>query len=96
MAHPAADDLARLARLERRMAALERQRTSLVVEAKTHGASWDAIAAALGTSRQSAWETYRLRVKQLLDTTAASGDVSEAVLLDSAASSLARARARRR
>lgn len=96
MTQAADTDLKRLARLEHRMAELDRERIRIISEAQRHGASWDAIAGVLGTTKQSAWETYRLRVKNLLDATASSADTGEDELLDSAAASLARVRTRRR
>ncbi len=89
-------DLAQLADVDRRIAELDRRRIHLVAEAKTHGASWEAIAAALGTTRQSAWETYASRVRELLAMTAREPGASEDELLGSAAAALARVRARRR
>ncbi len=89
-------ELERLTDIERRMARLDVERVRLMAEAQRRGASWEAIGAALGTSRQSAWETYRQRVRELLDTSARRVDAAEEELLESAAASLNRVRARRR
>lgn len=89
-------ELERLTDIERQMAQLDIERVRLMAEAQRRGASWEVIGAALGTSRQSAWETYRERVRELLDTSASRVDAGEEELLESAAASLNRVRARRR
>ena len=88
-------DLKELAAVERQMDELAGRRIRLVAAAQAHGATWEAIGAALGTTRQSAWETYGARVRQILDAAASGSTRSEAELLDSAAASLRRHRARR-
>jgi DNA invertase Pin-like site-specific DNA recombinase len=37
----------------------ERERRAAVIAARAAGASWTAIATALGTTRQAAWERFR-------------------------------------
>src|SRR5262245_12092180 len=89
-------DLERLSDIEREMAALKIDLVRVMAQAQLRGASWEAIGGALGTSRQSAWETYHRRVRELLDATAANVDAAEDELLASAGTSLSRVRARRR
>lgn len=89
-------ELERLADVERQMTALDLERVRLMADAQQHGASWEAIGAALGITRQSAWEAYHLRVRHMLDATALLVGAGEDDLLESAAASLNRVRARRR
>lgn len=89
-------ELDRLAAVERKRTALEAEQLRLMARAQRRGASWEAIGAALGVSRQSAWETYHLRVRHLLELTALGAKASEDELLESAAASLRRVRAKRR
>jgi hypothetical protein len=49
----------RLAAVDRQIKALQRERASLVEAARAEHASWETIAAALGVSRQAAWEAHR-------------------------------------
>ncbi len=53
--HDPVQNLATLAAIERTVAAT---RERLVEEARSQGASWETIAAALGVSRQAAWQRY--------------------------------------
>jgi hypothetical protein len=76
--------------------ALEARKVRLIGLAHEHGASWDAIGSALEMSRQAAWEKYRNRVSELLDSTAARARHSEDQTLESAARVLKEVRARRR
>jgi len=87
--------LERLGVIERQSAELDVERVHLIAEAHGKGASWDEIGRALGVSRQSAWETYRLRVASLHAAASLHTDADEEDLLESAAASLKRARARR-
>lgn len=89
-------ELERLVDVERQVAALEAERVRLMADAQRRGASWDAISKALGISRQSAWETYHLRVRLLHDAASLQVGADEDSLLESAAASLKRIRARRR
>lgn len=88
--------LHRLVDIERQVTALEAERVRLMADAQRRGASWEAISKALGISRQSAWETYHLRVRLLHDAASLHADAGEDELLESAATSLKRVRARRR
>jgi hypothetical protein len=97
MSRPSAiPELDRLVDVERQLAALEGERVRLMAGAKRRGASWEAISKALGISRQSAWETYHLRVRLLHDAASLHAGADEGELLASAATSLKRVRARRR
>lgn len=82
--------------LERRIGELDVERIKLIGDAQRHGASWEAIGAALGITRQSAWRTYRDRVLRLLDETSTVVNTDETALLESASESLKRVRERRR
>lgn len=88
-------DLKKLAAVEHQMAALAEERVRLVAAAQSQGATWDAIGAALGVTRQSAWETYSKLARQAIDAATSTGTRSEDELLESAAASLRRYRARR-
>jgi hypothetical protein len=88
-------ELERLVDVERQVTALEAERVRLMADAQRHGASWEAISKALGISRQSAWETYHLRVRLLHDAASLHVGAEEDELLASAATSLKRVRARR-
>ena len=92
----AAPDLERLADVERQMSALEAERVRLMAEAQRQGASWEAIGAAIGTTKQSAWETYHVEVRRIHEAAADYVGTAEEALLDSAAVSLSSSRARRR
>ena len=89
-------ELERLTDIERQIAALEIELVGVMAAAQLRGASWKAIGTALGTSRQSAWETYHRRVGNILDATGVAIDASEDELLVSAGAILSRGRARRR
>ena len=49
----------RLAAVEARIRRLQRERERLIQEARAERASWQTIAAALGVSRQAAWQAHR-------------------------------------
>jgi biotin operon repressor len=87
-------ELDRLADVERQMASLDLERIRLIARAQQHGASWEAIGAKLGITRQAAWETYRDRVRQMLHAVAT--DLSEDETFEAAEAGLAKVRARRR
>jgi hypothetical protein len=92
----ATDDLARLGDLEVQMRRLALERIRLIAEAQQHGASWEAISSVLGVSRQSAWETYRDRAREVMEATAARATVAEDEILESAGRVQKTVRARRR
>ena len=49
----------RLATVEARIRRLQRERDRLIADARAERASWQTIAAALGVSRQAAWQAHR-------------------------------------
>jgi hypothetical protein len=49
----------RLATVEARIRRLQRERERLIADARAERESWRAIAAALGVSRQAAWQAHR-------------------------------------
>ena len=75
---------------------LEAEKIRLIGIAQERGASWDQIGSALDVTRQAAWETYRERVRGLLDATASRAEHGEAQTLESAAKVLRAVRRRRR
>jgi len=56
---PASETVRRLATIEGRIRRLERERARLVQAARAESESWQTIAAALGVSRQAAWQAHR-------------------------------------
>ncbi len=56
---PPGETVRRLAAVEARIRRLQRERERLIREARVERASWQTIAAALGVSRQAAWEAHR-------------------------------------
>jgi hypothetical protein len=60
---PAQTDAIRAAETAR--AAADHDLTLAVARAKHSGASWAAIGATLGISRQGAWERFRLRIAEV-------------------------------
>jgi len=92
----ASEALQALTGIEHDIRVLEVRRVLLIGLAQEHGASWDEIGSALQVSRQAAWEKYRVRVRELLDVTAARARHSEDQTLTSAARVLKEVRARKR
>lgn len=88
-------ELQMVAELERQRETVDAALEHAVADAHRSGASWSEISDALGTSKQSAWSTYRGRVQRLMDIAAAEVDQDEETLLESAATSLGRTRMRR-
>jgi hypothetical protein len=56
---PTADALDELQRLQERLNDLQAGIAPLVRQARAEGASWATVAAALGMSKQAAWEQFR-------------------------------------
>ena len=56
---PPGETVRRLAIVEARIRRLQRERERLIADARAERASWQAIAAALGVSRQAAWQAHR-------------------------------------
>lgn len=61
------DPIAAIRRLTESEHQLELLRFDMVKLARTNGRSWEEIAAALGVSRQSAWQYYAPRILNELD-----------------------------
>ena len=51
--------VSRLVTIDQRISRLQRERAALVAAARFEGQTWREIAAALGVSRQAAWEAHR-------------------------------------
>lgn len=96
MARTATPELARLSDVENQLRKLAIERVRLIAEAQARGASWEAISAVLGVTRQAAWETYRDRAREVLEATSARATASEEEILQSASHALKGVRARRR
>lgn len=56
---PRGETVRRLATLEARIRRLQRERERLIADARAERESWQTIAAALGVSRQAAWQAHR-------------------------------------
>ena len=56
---PRSETVRRLEALEARIRRLERERDRLIQDARAEQQSWQTIAAALGVSRQAAWQAHR-------------------------------------
>jgi hypothetical protein len=56
---PPGETVRRLATVEARIRRLERERERLIQNARAERESWQTIAAALGVSRQAAWQAHR-------------------------------------
>jgi hypothetical protein len=56
---PPGETVRRLATVEARIRRLQRERERLIGDARAERESWQAIAAALGVSRQAAWQAHR-------------------------------------
>jgi len=91
-----ADPLEALRELSRADVELEALRRERVVEARRQGATWDQIGESLRMSRQSAWEYYMRRARQVLDESAASSDLDENEAMRIATEEVSRVRRRRR
>jgi len=56
---PTGETVRRLATVEARIRRLQRERERLIGDARAERESWQTIAAALGVSRQAAWQAHR-------------------------------------
>jgi hypothetical protein len=56
---PPGETVRRLATVEARIRSLQRERERLIADARAERQSWQTIAAALGVSRQAAWQAHR-------------------------------------
>lgn len=57
----------RLGAVDRQIRQLQRERAALVAMARAEKKSWQQIAAALGVSRQAAWEAHRAAADTVAD-----------------------------
>lgn len=90
------DPLEALRELAEGEAELDRLRLDRVRVARERGASWDEIGAALGMSKQSAWEYFTRRTRAEIATNAAANDeLSEADAMSLAVDEVRQARRRR-
>lgn len=92
-----ADPLDALRELTRSEAELDELRRERIMAARAAGASWEQVGEALGVSRQSAWEYYSAKVRDLLAANAAANnDLSEDEAMDLAVKEVKAVRRRRR
>jgi hypothetical protein len=90
------DPLEALRELAEGEAVLDRLRLDRVRVARERGASWDEIGAALGMSKQSAWEYFTRRTRAEVATNVAANDaLSEAEAMSLAVGEVRQARRRR-
>jgi hypothetical protein len=90
------DPLEALRELAKGEAELDRLRLDRVRVARERGASWDEIGAALGMSKQSAWEYFTRRTRAEVATNAAANrGLSEADAMSLAVGEVRQARRRR-
>lgn len=76
---------------------LDALRIDLVRKSRVQGRSWDVIAAALGVSRQSAWEFYNARILDQIDNRVAQNeDLTEEQAMNLAVDKIRSVRRRRR
>jgi hypothetical protein len=95
--HLPADPVEALRELTRGEEELERVRRDRVRAARDAGVSWDRIGAALGMSRQAAWEYYNRDLRERLRRNVeANTELSEAEAMDLAVSEAQAVRRRRR
>jgi hypothetical protein len=95
--HLPADPVEALRELTRGEEELERVRRDRVRAARDAGVSWDRIGAALGMSRQAAWEYYNRDLRERLRRNVeANTELSESEAMDLAVSEAQAVRRRRR
>ena len=72
-----ADPLDALRALARFDTELSRLRRETIETARRSGATWDQIGAALGMSRQAAWEYYTRSIRARLEASTATSDLTD-------------------
>ena len=83
----------RIARIQHRIRSLESQKQQMIMEAREESVTWQAIAEALGVSRQAAWESYA-RGRHVLDRVRERSDLDEEAARTLAGEALAEVRSR--
>jgi hypothetical protein len=91
-----ADPLEALLELARCDDEIDRLRREAVEQARERGASWEQVGAALGMSRQAAWEFYTRQVRADLAESTAESDLSEDEAMALAVDEVRATRRRRR
>ena len=90
------DPLAELRALQERERELEDTRRRLIAAARTQGRSWTEIGAALGVSKQAAWQLYNADIAAMLDRISERSGLTEDEAMALAREELAAVRRRRR
>ena len=91
-----AEPLGALRALRERERELEDARRRLIATAREQGRSWTEIGAALGVSKQAAWQLYNADITAMLDRVADRADLSEDEAIGIVRDELATVRRRRR
>lgn len=91
-----ADPLAGLHELLDREQELAQTKRDLIARARSQGRSWSDIGAALGVTKQAAWELYNAEITSLLDRIAERSNLDDDTASALAQDELAAARRRRR
>jgi hypothetical protein len=91
-----ADPLGALAALQEREQELAETRRLLVARARRQGRSWSEIGAALGVSKQAAWQLFNDEVTAILNRVAERAGLSEEQAMQLARQELAAVRRQRR
>lgn len=94
--HETAAPLEALRALQERERELEDARRRLIATAREQGRSWTEIGAALGVSKQAAWQLYNVDITAMLDRVADRAELSEDEAMRIARDELATVRRRRR
>ena len=91
---PGRTAIERIVELQQQIRGLESQRQGLIEAARAEEATWQAIADALGVSRQAAWESAD-RGRRALERVRTRRDLDEAAARELASEALAEVRAGR-
>ena len=88
--------LAALRTLRNRERALSESKRDLILQARSQGCSWAEVGAALGVSRQAAWELYNAEITALSDAVADRSELAEQAAIELANEELSTIRRTRR
>lgn len=91
-----ADPLASLRELRDREQELAQTKRELIAQARSQGRSWSEIGAALGVTKQAAWELYNAEITSLLNRIAERSNLDDDTASTLAQDELAAVRRRRR